>query len=150
MQKTLPPKAAAWLAYAPYDAEKVRAGQAFIPKNKSVTDHFDFSQTGGVVHGASGSIISTLFNRTTGFAVVGKGKGRFSGDVALGIRGTKMLSSRDWFSNLNTGIGIADNQSRVHAGFQKVFNSADTTFKTDHHGVSDKTAKYHFPNLQHC
>jgi len=123
MQKTLPPKTAAWLAYAPYEAEKVRKGQTFIPKNKSVTNHFDFNQTGGVIHGISGSIISTLFNSTTGFAIVGKGIGHFSNDVALGIRGTNMKSGRDWFSNANASLATADNNSAVHSGFQKVFKS---------------------------
>ena len=123
MQKTLPPKTAAWLAYAPYEAEKVRKGQTFIPKNKSVTNHFDFGQTGGVIHGISGSIISTLFNSTTGFAIVGKGIGHFSNDVALGIRGTNMKSGRDWFSNANASLATADNNSAVHSGFQKVFKS---------------------------
>ncbi|WP_445766850.1 hypothetical protein [Rheinheimera sp.] len=123
MKKTLPPKTAAWLAYAPYEAEKVRQGNTFIPKNKSVTNHFDFGQTGGVIHGISGSIISTLFNRSTGFAIVGKGIGHFSNDVALGIRGTNMKSGRDWFSNANASLATADNNSAVHSGFQKVFRS---------------------------
>jgi triacylglycerol lipase len=123
MQRTVPPKTAVWLANAPYDAENIRAGQKFIPEAKELTNHFDFSQTGGVIHGISGSIISTLFNRTTGFAIIGKGKGHFSNDVALGIRGTNMKSGRDWFSNANASLATADNNSAVHSGFQKVFRS---------------------------
>lgn len=123
MQRTIPPKTAVWLANAPYDAENTRPGQKFISDAKELTNHFDFSQTGGVIHGTSGSIISTVFKRTTGFAIVGKGIGRFSNDVALGIRGTNMTSGRDWFSNLNAGLAVADNQSTVHSGFQKVFKS---------------------------
>ncbi|MDP4536680.1 lipase family protein [Alkalimonas collagenimarina] len=119
---TLTPTIAVRLAQEPYEARKIASGRGYTVKSDVLSDNFDFTGS-GVIHAVSGSIISTLFNRTSGFVVVGKGKGRFTGDVALGIRGTKMLSGRDWFSNLNAGIGIADNQSRVHSGFQKVFNS---------------------------
>lgn len=121
--KTITPKTAVWLARAPYEAQDIKAGRSYTGGKKFITEHFDFSQTGGVVHGTSGSIISTLFNRTTGFAIIGKGKGHFSGDVALGIRGTNMKSGRDWFSNANASLATADNNSAVHSGFQKVFKS---------------------------
>ncbi|MCS4309268.1 hypothetical protein M2404_003639 [Rheinheimera pacifica] len=121
--KTITPKTAVWLARAPYEAQDIKAGQNYTAGKKFITEHFDFSQTGGVVHGTSGSIISTLFNRTTGFAIIGKGKGHFTGDVALGIRGTNMKSGRDWFSNANASLATADNSSAVHSGFQKVFKS---------------------------
>ncbi|KKO45762.1 hypothetical protein WG68_08585 [Arsukibacterium ikkense] len=123
--KTITPKTAVWLARAPYEAQDVKAGQNFTAGKRFLTEHFDFSQTGGVVHGTSGSVISSLLKRTTGFAIIGKGKGHFSGDVALGIRGTNMTSSRDWFSNANTGLAISDNQSAVHSGFHKVFKSME-------------------------
>lgn len=126
---TLQPKAAAWLAEVPYAAEKIKPGRTYVPQEKAISAHFDFSQTGGVIHGTSGSVISKLFNRTTGFAIVGKGKGRFSNDVALGIRGTNMSSGRDWFSNANASLAIADNQSAVHSGFQKVFKSMQPTLE---------------------
>lgn len=121
--KTITPKTAVWLARAPYEAQDIKAGRSYTGGKKFITEHFDFSQTGGVVHGTSGSLISTLFNRTTGFAIIGKGKGHFSGDVALGIRGTNMKSGRDWFSNANASLATADNNSAVHSGFQKVFKS---------------------------
>ncbi|WP_445766846.1 lipase family protein [Rheinheimera sp.] len=121
--KTITPKTAVWLARTPYEAQDIKAGQNYTGGKRFITEHFDFSQTGGVVHGTSGSIISTLFNRTTGFAIIGKGKGHFTGDVALGIRGTNMKSGRDWFSNANASLATADNNSMVHSGFQKVFRS---------------------------
>lgn len=120
---TLTPRIAVWLAREPYEALKIAPGRRFTPKSDALTDYFDFSQTGGVIHATSGSVFSTLFNRTTGFAIVGKGKGRFSSDVALGIRGTNMKSGRDWFSNANASLATADNNSAVHSGFQKVFKS---------------------------
>ncbi|WP_166839927.1 lipase family protein [Rheinheimera pleomorphica] len=123
MQKTLPPATAVWLAQTPYDVREVKAGQNFNPTAKQLTRFFDFSQTGGVIHATSGTVLSTIFNRSTGFAVVGKGKDRFTGDVALGIRGTKFTSARDWFSNANASLATADNNSVVHSGFQKVFRS---------------------------
>lgn len=129
MQRSLPPQTAVWLARSPYEAQKLKAGQNFTPTHKPVTQYFDFNQTGGVIHGTSGSVISKIFNNTTGFAIVGKGKNHFAGDVALGIRGTDMTSGRDWFSNANASLAIADNKSAVHSGFQKVFKSMQPTLE---------------------
>lgn len=117
---TLPPQTAVLLAKDAYRAKDLKKGQTYTSRSESLVRFFDFSQT-SVVHGTSGTVLSSLFNRTTGFAIVGKGKDRFSGDVALGVRGTASL--RDAFTDLNAGIAIADNQSRVHSGFQKVFQS---------------------------
>ncbi|MDP4535068.1 lipase family protein [Alkalimonas collagenimarina] len=116
----LPPQTAVFLAKEAYDAKNLKKGNVFTAEKRQLTSFFDFSEA-GVVHGCSGSVLSSLFNRTTGFAIVGKGVNRFTGDVALGIRGTASL--RDAFTDLNAGIAIADNQSRVHSGFQKVFKS---------------------------
>ena len=126
---TLTPRIAVWLAREPYEVQNIAPGKRFTPKADALKDYFDFSQTGGVIHGTSGGVFSTLFNRTTGFAIVGKGKGRFSNDVALGIRGTNMKSGRDWFSNANASLATADNNSAVHSGFQKVFKSMQPALK---------------------
>ncbi|MDP4534898.1 lipase family protein [Alkalimonas collagenimarina] len=70
-----------------------------------------------------------MLNRRTGFAVVGQGKNQYQGDTVVAIRGTFMklkwnkLELRDVVTDLHFGLATGDNQTRIHAGFNKVFQS---------------------------
>ncbi|WP_238124846.1 lipase family protein [Vibrio cincinnatiensis] len=73
------------------------------------------------IQGVSGSIVSRLLNRQTGFAAIGVGKAAYAGDHVVAIRGTDGL--RDLITDLHIGLAGSENHSLIHAGFSKVFQS---------------------------
>mgnify|MGYP006209874369 CR=1 FL=1 len=58
---------------------------------------------GRALQGVSGGGPFGLFNKTTGFAIIGQGKDRYKNHVAIAIRGTKFTSGNDWLTNANIG-----------------------------------------------
>ncbi|CAM3667020.1 lipase family protein [Rheinheimera salexigens] len=120
--KELTPLMAASLADAVYSlkvsGKENQFSQALPP---SVKNNFDFDLANHRVTGVSGGITSRLLNRRTGFAAIGKGKSTFSGDHVVAIRGTDGL--RDIITDLHIGLTGGENNSLVHAGFNKVFQS---------------------------
>ncbi|MCS6177988.1 lipase family protein [Shewanella baltica] len=118
----LTPLMAASLADSVYLLKKDGMETAFLKGLRTqVTKNFDFDLSNHRITGISGSIVSRLFNRKTGFAVIGQGKALYAGDHVVAIRGTDGL--RDIITDLHIGLTGGDNNSLVHAGFNKVFQS---------------------------
>lgn len=118
----LTPFMAASLADTVYKLKKSGQEKVFTDAlPPQITKNFDFDLSNHRITGVSGSIISRLFNRQTGFAAIGKGKASYAGDHVVAIRGTDGL--RDIITDLNIGLAGGDNNSLVHAGFNKVFQS---------------------------
>lgn len=120
---TLSPKLAVQLASAAYDI-KAPGSSGIYYFGKSSPDigrSFQFDLANGPIQGISGSILARLLNRSTGFAAVGKGKGQYEGDHVIAIRGTASLS--DGITDAHIGLTGGDNNSLIHAGFNKTFQS---------------------------
>lgn len=77
--------------------------------------HFDGSTP---LQGRSGG---WLFQRTTGFVLLGEGKGQFSGDKLIAVRGTNSLA--DAVTDGNVGLSASTSGSIVHNGFNRTFES---------------------------
>lgn len=94
--------------------------------NLKVSNVFDFDLSGGPVHGVSGGFLG-LFQKSSGFALVGNGKNTFKGDHVIAVRGTK--TGQDWLTNGNVGLSGGYNGSAVHAGFNDTFESMKPTLE---------------------
>ncbi|HDM8140186.1 lipase family protein [Vibrio harveyi] len=110
---TLSPKLASELANFAYS---IREHNRKIEIPSNILKHVEIqnratSKTGGYI-----------FNKETGFAALGYGKGRYKGDAIIAIRGTKMTSGHDWGTNAQIGLKGSDNGQTVHAGFQRTFS----------------------------
>lgn len=128
--KTLTPQMASQLANAAYQIRTAeRTGYSLGKLPSQITNNFSFDLSNGPIMGVSGGMLSRVFNRQTGFAVIGHGKNQYQGDTVLAIRGTfmkislKSLELRDVVTDLHFGLATGDNQTRIHAGFNKVFQS---------------------------
>lgn len=125
---TLTPQMASMLANAAYEIRKPSVtGYKLGALPPHITNNFTFDLSNGPVQGVSGGIFSRIFNRQTGFAVIGQGKNQYQGDTVVAIRGTfmnwKTAELRDVITDLHFGLATGDNQTRIHAGFNKVFQS---------------------------
>ena len=75
----LTPLMAASLANSVYLLKESGKEKEFaLDLNTQVTRNFDFDLDKHRITGVSGSIVSRLFNRKTGFAAIGKGKCRYA------------------------------------------------------------------------
>lgn len=120
--KELTPLMAASLADAVYslkESGKERQFSESLPPQ--VKNNFEFDLSNHRIKGVSGSIVSRLLNRQTGFAAIGVGKASYAGDHVVAIRGTDGL--RDIITDLHIGLTGGENNSLMHAGFNKVFQS---------------------------
>lgn len=118
----LTPFMAASLADSVYKLKKSGQEKVFTDSLPLlVTKNFDFDLANHRITGVSGSIVSRLFNQKTGFAAIGKGKASYAGDHVVAIRGTDGL--KDIITDLHIGLTGGENNSLVHAGFNKVFQS---------------------------
>tara|TARA_R110002126_G_scaffold38317_16_gene114481 strand:+ start:4334 stop:5506 length:1173 start_codon:yes stop_codon:yes gene_type:complete len=119
----LTPRVAAELAEIAYQIERPTASGIYRLNLGSfeAKNCFSFDLSQGPVKGVSGGTLFSLFNKTTGFALVGKGINQFSNDYVVTIRGTHI--NRDWLTNGNIGVTGGDNGTAVHAGFNKTFSS---------------------------
>ncbi|MDR6984361.1 pimeloyl-ACP methyl ester carboxylesterase [Rheinheimera pacifica] len=119
----LTPRVAAELAEIVYQIERPSASGVYRLNlgNYEARNCFSFDVSQGPVKGVSGGTLFSLFNKTTGFALVGKGINQFSKDYVVTIRGTHI--NRDWLTNGHVGVTGGDNGTQVHAGFNKTFNS---------------------------
>lgn len=125
---TLTPQMASQLANAAYLIRTPeRSGYSLGKLPPQITRNFSFDLSNGPVQGISGGMFSRLFNRQTGFAIVGQGKNQYHGDTVVAVRGTfinlKTAELRDVVTDLHFGLATGDNQTRIHAGFNKVFQS---------------------------
>lgn len=124
---TISPRVASDLASLVYDIKTPDAQGFFRMRPSASTKLFEFDLSNGPVRGVTGGGPFGLFNKTTGFALIGKGKQNYSNHIAIAIRGTK--SGNDWLSNFNIGYAGSDTGSTVHAGFNKSFQSMKPAFE---------------------
>ena len=120
---TLTPKLAVQLASIAYDI-KDPSSSGLYRFGKSAPDvdrNFQFDLSNGPIQGISGSILARMLKRSTGFAMIGKGKAHYDGDHVVAIRGTASLN--DGITDAHIGLTGGDNNSLVHAGFNKTFQS---------------------------
>lgn len=137
----LSPKIAASLALASYSM-KEQSATNIIKLGPTIDRIFDFDLAKGPVKGVSGGFFSHLFSSTTGFALVGKGKDKYEGDVVIAIRGTASL--RDGITDGHIGLTGSTNGEMVHAGFNK-------TFLTMKSAIRERVKKCRTPNgAIHC
>lgn len=119
---TLTPKLASELAQSVYALRKASLNNMFFGTpdiRKSFICHTRaIGKTGGY-----------FFNKQTGFAVLGTGKGPYSGDAIIAIRGTAMTSGHDWGTNFQIGISGLSNGQSVHSGFSRAFDSLRPQFE---------------------
>ncbi|MCG3727821.1 lipase family protein, partial [Vibrio cincinnatiensis] len=95
----LTPLMAASLANSVYTLKEKGMEQRFLALlSRQVTNNFDFNLNNHRIQGVSGSIVSRLLNRQTGFAAIGVGKAAYAGDHVVAIRGTDGL--RDLITDL--------------------------------------------------
>ncbi|PKM18363.1 MAG: lipase [Gammaproteobacteria bacterium HGW-Gammaproteobacteria-15] len=125
---TLTPQMASQLANAAYRIRTAeRTGYSLGQLPPQITKNFSFDLSNGPVQGVSGGMFSRMLNRKTGFAVIGQGKNQYHGDTVVAVRGTymnwKTAELRDVVTDLHFGLATGDNQTRIHAGFNKVFQS---------------------------
>ncbi|MDX5405615.1 MAG: lipase family protein [Chromatiaceae bacterium] len=125
---TLTPQMASQLANAAYLIRTAeRDGYSLGRLPPQITKNFSFDLSNGPIQGVSGGMLSRMLNRKTGFAVIGQGKSQYDGDVVVAVRGTymnwKTAELRDVVTDLHFGLATGDNQTRIHAGFNKVFQS---------------------------
>lgn len=126
--QTLTPKMASVLANAAYDIRTAgKNGNYEIDLPPVIRNNFNFDLKNGPIQGVSGGMLSRVLNRKTGFAVIGQGKNQYHGDTVVAVRGTfinmKTAELRDVVTDLHFGLATGDNQTRIHAGFNKVFQS---------------------------
>lgn len=117
----IPPSLAAEMATNVYQVlETGSRGRVRFPQSPQLQKHFDFDLGSGAVKGETGGVFG-LFERESGFAVVGKGKARFNGHHVVAVRGSSI--HHDWLTNGNFGVATGYNNTSVHTGFNKTFSS---------------------------
>ena len=98
MHTKLTPRLAAELAQSAYGLLDTKASVQSNFGLPSVRQNVDFQQQ------ASGRSGGYILNRESGFAAMGIGKGRYSGDAIITIRGTEFTSGHDWATNAQIGL----------------------------------------------
>lgn len=128
--KNITPQLASQLAEVVYQIQKPSRNGTYNLVGKEaayVKKHFDFQLSDGLVKGVSGGFFSHLFNRSTGFALIGQGKGLYQGDHVIAIRGTASL--QDGITDAHFGLTGSEAGAIVHAGFNKTFKSMKPAFE---------------------
>lgn len=119
--QALSPRLAAELADLVYEIQAPSTiPNLGLKKSQELKASFDIDLTSGPVTGTTGGFFG-LFSKTSGFALVGRGKDRFQGHHVVAIRGTQ--DGHDWLTNGNVGYSTCSSGSTVHAGFNKAFES---------------------------
>ncbi|WP_166268645.1 lipase family protein [Marinobacter caseinilyticus] len=115
------PRLASELAEIVYGVMQPGAtGTYKLTQSPELDKHFSFDLSKGPINGSSGGFLG-LYRKTSGFAVIGHGKGPFQNHHVITMRGTKSL--HDGLTDLNVGFSVAHNRSAVHAGFNQTFQS---------------------------
>lgn len=123
---SISPRIAAELADVVYGIIKPRSGNYTFGRSRELDQHFDFDLSNGPIQGASGGFLG-FFEKISGFALVGYGKGRYLGDHVIAIRGTQ--TGQDWLTNGNVGLATGHGGSSVHSGFNQTFESMSPSFE---------------------
>lgn len=120
--RPIPPKIASEFADAVYDV--IEPGSEGIVRinthGMEFPQYFDIDLSGGPIMGQSGGIFG-LFRKTTGFALVARGKEQFKGHCVVAVRGTRLAN--DWATNANIGFSSSAGGAYVHTGFNNTFES---------------------------
>jgi triacylglycerol lipase len=116
----LSPKLASELATSVYELITPIGIHSF--GNEYIDKYFSINKVG---IGKTGGFI---FNRQSGFAAMGLGKGQYQGDAIIAIRGTEFSSAADWSTNAQIGLSVGDGSQIVHAGFNNAFTSLRPQF----------------------
>jgi triacylglycerol lipase len=116
----LSPKLASELATSAYELITPIGIHSF--GNEYIDKYFSINKVG---IGKTGGFI---FNRQSGFAAMGLGKGQYQGDAIIAIRGTEFSSAADWSTNAQIGLSVGDGSQIVHAGFNNAFTSLRPQF----------------------
>ncbi len=112
---SLSPRLASLIANEAYRVGSVEFKQAYV--DKEVQRSFYFGDN-SVLTGKSGG---WLFQSTTGFVLLGEGKGQFDGHKLIAVRGTASLA--DAITDGNVGVSASTSGSAVHNGFNRTFES---------------------------
>lgn len=119
---TLTPSMAVKLASLAYEIKAPGSSGSYdFDAAPEIRNAFSFDLSNGPIRGVSGSMLARMLKRSTGFAMIGKGKGQYNGDHVVAIRGTASLS--DGITDAHIGLTGGDNNSLIHAGFNKTFQS---------------------------
>lgn len=84
---------------------------------KTYKPYFDL----GIENKLQGKSGGLILNKTTSFGIVSQGKGAYSDDVFIILRGT--ASGYDVLTDLNAGFSRSNNGHIVHLGFNKTFKT---------------------------
>lgn len=115
---TLSPRLASLIASEVYKAKTAQPGTAqLLALDREVKRHFTFSSN-SLVQGRSGG---WLWQKTTGFVLMGEGQGQFDGHKLIAVRGTDSLA--DAVTDGNVGLSASTSGSIVHNGFNRTFES---------------------------
>lgn len=119
--QALTPRIAAELAEAVYNVRTLpSSGMQNVFLSKEILSNFDFDVSKGRVEARTGGVFG-LWQKTSGFALVGHGKKQFAGHHVIAVRGTK--TSHDWLTNGNVGLSVSSSGVHVHSGFNQAFES---------------------------
>ncbi|WP_417547654.1 lipase family protein [Marinobacter segnicrescens] len=119
--KSLTPRLASEFAEIVYQVMDAGPSQFVrLEASPRLGQSFDLSLNNGPVMGESGGVFG-FFQKTTGFAMVSRGKANYEGHHVLAFRGTK--SGHDWLTNGNVGYSTSSGGTQVHAGFNEAFES---------------------------
>lgn len=131
------PRIASELAELVYEIQSPNAygNYRVAVSNLEARKCFDFDLSGGPIMGVSGGLFG-LFQKTSGFALIGSGKGQFQGDHVIAMRGTR--SGHDWLTNGDIGLTTSHGGATVHSGFNETFESMRPTLE---HNFTPKLRK---------
>jgi len=106
----------------------VAAAQA-LEARPGLAEKFDFEplkqpNASGFMTGRTGAFIKIK----SGFGVIAKGKGNYSNQTLVVIRGTDLKP--DWLTDANIGVQLSSTSKIVHAGFNRVFNDLQPFLNT--------------------
>lgn len=119
--RAISPIVAAQLADSVYSIRQLpKSNHQNIFLGQRVLECFDFDVLNNRVEARTGGMFG-LWQRTSGFALVGHGKNQFAGHHVIAVRGTK--TSHDWLTNGNVGLSVSRGGAQVHSGFNQAFES---------------------------
>jgi len=125
MNGTLSPNIAANVAERVYDIKK----SASFKEPFTAEFRKNFKINNSQIQGISGGLINQVLNRSTGFALSAEGTSpQFKNHHIIGVRGTVFTSFADWLTNGNVATTLGPKNLEVHSGFQKAFNSMQSSF----------------------
>lgn len=136
LNRTLSPSEAALTAEAVYGIRNHVDIEKAFRSTRDIRQSFIKRETARVVANTG----AFSFKSSSGFAVVAKGQGEFNGHALLACRGTQ--GRHDVLTDLNAGIQLTPTGYKVHAGFNRTFNSFREEIR--------RWIARHRPHVIHC